>query len=122
MLNGLCQSMITGIVPGNRNADNVDPALRKFEHIVFNSKTIHTHELKAGLLKSFGFGQAGAEILIIHPNYLLAALDEVHLFLLFFCLLTHSKISSEHQRFFAYSFFCTLQYFLASNISKYKQI
>lgn len=77
MLNGLCQSLNTGIVPGNRNADNIDPALRKFEHIVFNSKSIHTPELKAGLLKSFGFGQAGAEILVVHPDYVLASLDEV---------------------------------------------
>ena len=34
MLNGLCQCLNTGIVPGNRNADNIDPTLRKFEHIV----------------------------------------------------------------------------------------
>jgi fatty acid synthase subunit beta len=32
--------------------------------------------LKAGLLKSFGFGQAGGEILIIHPDYVLGALEE----------------------------------------------
>jgi 3-oxoacyl-(acyl-carrier-protein) synthase len=36
MLNGMCQCLNTGIVPGNRNADNIDPALRKFEHIVSN--------------------------------------------------------------------------------------
>ena len=29
--------------------------------------------LNAGLMKSFGFGQAGAEILVVHPDYLLAA-------------------------------------------------
>ena len=31
--------------------------------------------IKAGLLKSFGFGQAGAEILLVHPDMLLAALE-----------------------------------------------
>ncbi len=46
---------------------------------MFNSKSIQTPELKAGLLKSFGFGQAGAEILVVHPDYLLAALDDVSL-------------------------------------------
>ena len=30
---------------------------------------------RAGLLKSFGFGQAGAEILVVHPDYLLGSLD-----------------------------------------------
>jgi fatty acid synthase subunit alpha len=44
---------------------------------VFNNKSIHTPGLKAGLLKSFGFGQAGAEILVVHPDYVLASLDEV---------------------------------------------
>ena len=28
------------------------------------------------MLKSFGFGQAGAEVLIIHPDYLLASLGD----------------------------------------------
>jgi len=77
MLNGLCQSLLSGKVPGNRNADNVDPELRKFDHILYSSKTIQTSELRAGILKSFGFGQAGAEILIIHPDYLFASLDDV---------------------------------------------
>ena len=30
---------------------------------------------QAALLKSFGFGQAGAEILIVHPDFLMAALS-----------------------------------------------
>jgi phosphopantetheine--protein transferase-like protein len=46
--------------------------LRKFEHLVYPNKAVK-RELKAGLMKSFGFGQAGAEILVIHPDYLLAA-------------------------------------------------
>lgn len=31
--------------------------------------------LQAGLLTSFGFGQVGGQALVIHPQYLLAALD-----------------------------------------------
>jgi 3-oxoacyl-(acyl-carrier-protein) synthase len=34
MINGALQMLATGIVPGNRNADNVDPALESFEHLL----------------------------------------------------------------------------------------
>lgn len=76
MANGLIQCLNSGIVPGNRNADNVDEVLKQFEYIVYPSRSIQTDGLKAGLLKSFGFGQAGGEILIIHPDYVLASLEE----------------------------------------------
>jgi 3-oxoacyl-(acyl-carrier-protein) synthase len=74
MLNGLLQSMMTGIVPGNRNADNIDKELEACDHIVFLNRSLHTYGFKAGLLKSFGFGQVGGEILVIHPDYVLAQL------------------------------------------------
>lgn len=76
MLNGVLQALTTGVVPGNRNADNIDSALRQFEYILYPSKSIQTDGLKAGLLKSFGFGQAGGEVLVIHPDYVLASLEE----------------------------------------------
>ncbi|KAF7722190.1 3-oxoacyl-[acyl-carrier-protein] synthase [Apophysomyces ossiformis] len=76
MANGLIQCLNSGLVPGNRNADNVDEVLKEFEYIVYPSRSIQTDGLKAGLLKSFGFGQAGGEMLIIHPDYVLAALEE----------------------------------------------
>ncbi|KAI8145418.1 fatty acid synthase [Fennellomyces sp. T-0311] len=76
MANGMIQSLNSGIVPGNRNADNVDEVLKEFEYILYPSRSIQTDGLKAGLLKSFGFGQAGAEILIIHPDYVLGALEK----------------------------------------------
>lgn len=34
MINGALQMLATGIVPGNRNADNIDPALEAFEHLL----------------------------------------------------------------------------------------
>ncbi|KAI8318623.1 hypothetical protein GQ54DRAFT_321606, partial [Martensiomyces pterosporus] len=74
MLNGVLQSLRTGIVPGNRNADNIAAELEKFEYIVYPSRSIQTPGIKAGLLKSFGFGQVGGEILVVHPDYLLAVL------------------------------------------------
>ncbi|KAJ2358459.1 fatty acid synthase alpha subunit Lsd1 [Coemansia sp. RSA 2618] len=79
MLNGVMQILRTGIVPGNRNADNIAPELEKFEHIVYPSRSIRTPGIKAALLKSFGFGQVGAECLMVHPDYLFAVLGEQQL-------------------------------------------
>ena len=76
MANGLAQCMLSGIVPGNRNADNVDIKLKQFDNLVYTSKSIKTTGFKAGVLKSFGFGQASAEILIIHPDYLYGAISD----------------------------------------------
>ncbi|KAJ3326414.1 3-oxoacyl-[acyl-carrier-protein] synthase [Blyttiomyces sp. JEL0837] len=76
MLNGVLQVLETGIIPGNRNLDNVEDRLRKFNYILYPSRTFQTDGVKAGLLKSFGFGQAGGEVLVIHPDYLFAALEE----------------------------------------------
>ena len=47
---GLCQTIASGIIPGNRNADNVDKELREWEHLLFPSKSIHTDGLTAGLM------------------------------------------------------------------------
>ncbi|KAJ2779988.1 fatty acid synthase alpha subunit Lsd1, partial [Coemansia javaensis] len=76
MLNGVIQSMRTGLIPGNRNADNIGAELKDCDYSVYLSKTIQTPGIKAALLKSFGFGQLGGELLIIHPDYLLATLNE----------------------------------------------
>lgn len=57
MLNGITQVIQTGLIPGNRNADNISPELRKFEYLLYPSKSIQTYGIKAGLLTSFGFGQ-----------------------------------------------------------------
>ncbi len=75
MLNGILQSMMTGIVPGNRNADNIDKELESCDLIMFSNRSIHTYGYKAALFKSFGFGQVGGEILVIHPDYVLAQLS-----------------------------------------------
>lgn len=74
MTNGLIQTILSGLIPGNRNADNIAPELRKFGYLFFPSRSIQTDGIKAGILKSFGFGQVGGEALIIHPNYLLSSL------------------------------------------------
>jgi phosphopantetheine--protein transferase-like protein len=76
MLNGLLQSMQSGIVPGNRNADNIDATLRQFDHIVYLNRSLQTYGYRAALLKSFGFGQVGGEVLVIHPDYVFAQLGD----------------------------------------------
>ena len=51
------------IIPGNRNADNVDSELRKYADLIyFPSRSLRSDGLKSGLLKSFGFGQVGGEV------------------------------------------------------------
>lgn len=76
MFNGCLQVLNTGIVPGNRNADNVDKVMEKFDYIVYPSRTIQTDGIKAFSVTSFGFGQKGAQAIGIHPKYLYAALDQ----------------------------------------------
>ncbi|QKX60141.1 uncharacterized protein TRUGW13939_07284 [Talaromyces rugulosus] len=76
MLNGCLQVLNSGIIPGNRNADNVDKVMEKFDLIVYPSRTIKTDGVKAFSVTSFGFGQKGAQAIGIHPRYLFAALDK----------------------------------------------
>lgn len=72
---GLLQSVNTGIVPGNRNSDNIDAEFRKYTYLMFPSKSIYTDGIRAGVMSSFGFGQVGGTALVVHPHYLLAALE-----------------------------------------------
>ena len=75
MLNGCLQALDTGLIPGNRNADNVDPILSAFPHLTFPTRSIQTRSLKAFSMTSFGFGQKGGQLIGIHPRYLYGAID-----------------------------------------------
>ena len=77
MLNGCLQILRCGTIPGNLNADNVDPVLRQFEHLVFPTRSIEAKEVKAFLLTSFGFGQKGGQVVGVAPKYLFATLNKV---------------------------------------------
>jgi fatty acid synthase subunit alpha, fungi type len=57
MFNGCLQVLNSGLVPGNRNADNVDQVMEKFDHIVYPSRSLQTDGIKAFSVTSFGFGQ-----------------------------------------------------------------
>jgi len=76
MFNGALQVLNTGLVPGNRNADNIDKIMEKFDYIVYPNQSIQTDGVKAFSVTSFGFGQKGAQAIGIHPKYLFATLDE----------------------------------------------
>lgn len=76
MFNGCLQVLNSGLVPGNRNADNIDEVMEKFDLIVYPSRSIQTDGVKAFSVTSFGFGQKGAQAIGIHPRYLFATLDQ----------------------------------------------
>jgi fatty acid synthase subunit alpha len=76
MFNGCLQVLNSGLVPGNRNADNVDQVMEQFDYIVYPNRSLQTDGVKAFSVTSFGFGQKGAQAIGIHPKYLYAALDE----------------------------------------------
>ncbi|KAJ2735533.1 fatty acid synthase alpha subunit Lsd1 [Coemansia sp. BCRC 34962] len=96
MLNGVIQSLRTGLIPGNRNADNIGKELETFDYALYLSKSIQTMGIKAGLLKSFGFGQVGGELLVVHPDYLLATLTKEQLDKYNFKLLKRSAKSERY--------------------------
>ncbi|KAL5357221.1 hypothetical protein BJX96DRAFT_172338 [Aspergillus floccosus] len=77
MLNGGLQILQSGVIPGNRNADNVDSSLRQFEHLVYPADSITVPDVKAFMLTSFGFGQKGGLAVIVAPRYIFAAIDPV---------------------------------------------
>ncbi|KAJ7502466.1 putative fatty-acid synthase complex protein [Mycena galericulata] len=72
---GLLQTVSTGIVPGNRNSDNIDSHFKDRRFLMFPSKSIHTDGIRAGAMSSFGFGQVGGIALVVHPRYFLATLE-----------------------------------------------
>lgn len=77
MFNGALQVLDTGLVPGNRNADNVDKKLEQFDLLHYpGGAPIQTDGVKAVSLTSFGFGQKSAQVVAVHPRYLFATLDE----------------------------------------------
>ncbi|KAJ7749517.1 hypothetical protein DFH07DRAFT_553456 [Mycena maculata] len=47
---GLIQTVTTGIVPGNRNSDNIDSHFKDRRFLIFPSKSIHTDGIRAGVM------------------------------------------------------------------------
>lgn len=74
MLNGCCQALDSGIIPGNRNADNIAAELEQNDLMVFPHDSVQTTGLRACSVTSFGFGQKGGQAILVHPRYLFAAI------------------------------------------------
>ena len=70
----MMQVLQSALIPGNANADNIAEELRAFPHLFYPSKPIQHVQLEVGLITSFGFGQVGGQIAVVHPRYLFAAL------------------------------------------------
>ncbi|KAI6252106.1 hypothetical protein MCOR21_011639 [Pyricularia oryzae] len=77
--NGSLQIMTSPdrIVPGNPNADNIDEKLQDRDLLYFpgSKHGIGKDLVKAFTVTSFGFGQKGAQIVGVNPNFLFAALE-----------------------------------------------
>ena len=68
---GLTQVLRSGIVPGNKSLDCVDPVLSKHARLVWPTKTVNfgnTLPLKAGFVTSLGFGHVSALVAVVHPE------------------------------------------------------
>ena len=68
---GLTQVLRSGIVPGNRSLDCVDPALAEHSRLVWPTKAVNfgnTLPLKAGFVTSLGFGHVSALVAVVHPE------------------------------------------------------
>jgi len=76
MINGCLQMLESGFIPGNHNADNIDSALQAYDHVAFLNSGIQTAGVKACSVTSFGFGQKGAQAVLVHPRYLFSTLEE----------------------------------------------
>ncbi|GMF15411.1 unnamed protein product [Phytophthora lilii] len=63
-----------GVIPGNVQLDNTWQELRKYSHLVYPNRSFRTCGIKAVIMKSFGFGQASGEVVLVHPDYLLSTL------------------------------------------------
>ncbi|KAK5625747.1 hypothetical protein RRF57_001463 [Xylaria bambusicola] len=80
MLNGCCQILDSGVVPGNRNADDIDVVFEPYENLVFPDRALAVCDVRAFSVTSFGFGQKGAQALGVHPKFLFATLENRPMF------------------------------------------
>ncbi|KAK4153963.1 hypothetical protein C8A00DRAFT_33295 [Chaetomidium leptoderma] len=75
-VNSGLQMLATGVIPGNRNADDIDAALQPRDLLFFPSRTYRSPlGVKAFSVTSFGFGQKGAQVIGVHARYLFATLS-----------------------------------------------
>ncbi|KAH9238140.1 hypothetical protein K456DRAFT_1828773 [Colletotrichum gloeosporioides 23] len=76
MVNGALQMMDSGLIPGNRNADNIDADLRQYNLLHFPNMTTRAEEINACSITSFGFGQKSSQAILAHPKFLFATTNK----------------------------------------------
>ena len=76
-LNGACQMLATGTIPVTANADNIDARMEGGKYLTFPGKKVEVGTgVKAVSVTSFGFGQKGAQAVVVNPKYLFASCEE----------------------------------------------
>ncbi len=77
-LAGVLQAMQSGVLPGNRNLEDVDQVMNEFSDLVFSNRPMRVGKgrILAGLVSTLGFGHVGAMCLILSGDLFFAALDD----------------------------------------------
>jgi fatty acid synthase subunit alpha, fungi type len=73
-MNGCIQMLQNSVVPGNRNADNIEFKLKQNKYIVYPKEAIYVLDVKATMLTSFGFGQKGGLVVAVAPKFLFSSI------------------------------------------------
>jgi fatty acid synthase len=76
---GACQAMRTGVIPGNRNLDTVDPSAYAHGDLVFTDAPVavgRASRVDAAVITSLGFGHVSAFALLLHPDAFAALLED----------------------------------------------
>ena len=76
-INGVLQIMADGVIPGNRNLEDVDDAMADLSHLAFNDAPVEVPRarVRAALVTSLGFGHVSGLVALVHPFLLWRALS-----------------------------------------------
>jgi len=71
------QMLNSGIIPGNPNLEDLDPAMQIFDRLCFSNRPLiqSPRSVRAVMFTSLGFGHVGAGALFIHPDCALQILS-----------------------------------------------
>ena len=74
---GVLQAMHSGVLPGNKNLEDVDAAMNEYSDLVFSNEPVAVgrDRILAGLVSTLGFGHVGALCLLLHGGLFFAMLS-----------------------------------------------
>lgn len=75
-INAAIQILEDGVLPGNPNLEDCDPAMNRFPALAFTDRGIPLTDPKAVLITSLGFGHVGAAALLLRPRFALERIPE----------------------------------------------